>query len=122
MAPFSRSVLRLKPRDRRILVLAGASGGIGAIFHAPLGAALFAPEVLYQATEFEFEAILPCIVSAIIASSIFDQYFGRQALFFPGNVDFVPIELVPYCLFGLLCAGVGYCLRQIFLRLTGSVF
>jgi CIC family chloride channel protein len=105
---FFASVLRLKPRDRRILVLAGASGGIGAIFHAPLGAALFAPEVLYQATEFEFEAILPCVVSAIIASSIFDQYFGRQALFFPGSVDFMLIELIPYCLFAFLCAGVGY--------------
>ena len=105
---FLASVLKLKPRDRRILVLAGASGGIGAIFHAPLGAALFAPEVLYQATEFEFEAILPCIVAAIVASSIFDQYFGRQVLFFPGQVDFHLIELIPYFLFGVVCAAVGY--------------
>jgi chloride channel protein, CIC family len=105
---FFASILRLKPRDRRILVLAGASGGIGAIFHAPLGAALFAPEVLYQATEFEFEAILPCIVSAIIASSIFDQHFGRQALFFPGSVDFHLIELIPYVVFSFVCAAVGY--------------
>jgi len=30
-----------------------------AIFQAPLGAALFAPEVLYRDTEFEYEAILP---------------------------------------------------------------
>ena len=87
---FLATVLKLKPRDRRILVLAGAAGGIGAIFHAPLGAALFAPEVLYRETEFEFEAILPCIVSSIVASSIFDQYFGRTALFFPGPVDFEP--------------------------------
>ena len=71
---FFASILRLKPRDRRILVLAGAAGAMGAIFHAPLGAALFAPEVLYQATDFEFEAILPCIVSAIVASSLFDRY------------------------------------------------
>jgi chloride channel protein, CIC family len=105
---FFASVLRLKPRDRRILVLAGASGGIGAIFHAPLGAALFAPEVLYQATEFEFEAILPCIVSAIVASSVFDQYFGRQALFFPGSVNFNLIELIPYVFFSFVCAAVGY--------------
>ncbi|MGD0827553.1 MAG: chloride channel protein [Desulfobaccales bacterium] len=45
---FLATVLKLKPRDRRILVLAGAAGGIGAIFHASLGAALFAPEVLYR--------------------------------------------------------------------------
>jgi CIC family chloride channel protein len=105
---FLASALKLKSRDRRILVLAGASGGIGAIFHAPLGAALFAPEVLYRAAEFEFEAILPCIVAAIVASSIFDQYYGRQTLFMPGLVDFHLVELLPYCLFGVVCAGVGY--------------
>ena len=58
------SLLKLEVRERRILVLAGAAGGIGAIFQAPLGAALFAPEVLYRETEFEYEAILPCIVSS----------------------------------------------------------
>ena len=102
------TVLKLKHRDRRILVLAGAAGGLGAIFHAPLGCALFAPEVLYRETEFEFEAILPCIVSAIVASSIFDRYFGRAALFFPGPVDFDLVELVPYAIFAIVCALVGY--------------
>jgi CIC family chloride channel protein len=102
------TLMKLKPRDRRILVLAGAAGGLGAIFHAPLGAALFAPEVLYRETEFEYEAILPCIISSIVASSIFDQYFGRSALFFPGPVDFAPVELLPYVIFGVVCALAGY--------------
>jgi CIC family chloride channel protein len=111
---FFATVFKLKPRDRRILVLAGAAGGIGAIFHAPLGAALFAPEVLYRETEFESEAILPCIVSSIVASSIFDQYFGRTALFFPGPVDFATVEFLPYALFGVVCAGVGYLYVKLF--------
>lgn len=111
---FLAGLLRLKPRDRRILVLAGAAGGIGAIFHAPLGAALFAPEVLYREAEFEFEAILPCIVSAIVASSIFDQWYGRTALFFPGPVNFEPRELVPYTIFGVVCAVVGYFYIKVF--------
>jgi CIC family chloride channel protein len=111
---FLASALRLNPKDRRILVLAGAAGGIGAIFHAPLGGALFAPEVLYRAAEFEFEAIMPCIISAIVASSIFDQYFGRQALFNPGPVDFQLIELLPYCLFGVVCAIVGFIYIKVF--------
>lgn len=111
---FLATILKLKPRDRRILILAGAAGGIGAIFHAPLGAALFAPEVLYRETEFEFEAILPCIVSSIVASSIFDQYYGRTALFFPGPVNFEPVELLPYALFGVVCALVGYVYVKLF--------
>src|SRR3990170_7276060 len=47
------TTLRLKPRERRILVLAGAAGGIGGVFQGPLGAAPFAPEVLFPGTGFE---------------------------------------------------------------------
>jgi CIC family chloride channel protein len=108
------SLMRLRARDRRILVLAGAAGGIGAIFHAPLGAAMFAPEVLYRETEFEFEAIMPCIVASIVASSVFDQYSGRATLFFPGPVNFEPKELLAYVLFGGICALVGYVYIKVF--------
>jgi CIC family chloride channel protein len=108
------SLMRLRARDRRILVLAGAAGGIGAIFHAPLGAAMFAPEVLYRETEFEFEAIMPCIVASIVASSVFDQYSGRATLFFPGPVNFEPKEMLAYVLFGGVCALVGYVYIKVF--------
>jgi len=112
---FLASVLKLRPRERRILVLAGAAAGIGAIFHAPLGAALFAPEVLYREMEFEFEAILPCVVSSIVAYSIFSEVYGRNALFSPGPVDFaLPTELIPYTLFGVICALVGYVYVKVF--------
>jgi len=75
------SLLKLKARERRILVLAGAAGGIAAIFQAPLGAALFAPEVLYRETEFEYEAILPCIVSSITSYAVYTQLYkgGRSS-------------------------------------------
>jgi CIC family chloride channel protein len=103
------SLLKLKARERRILVLAGAAGGIGAIFQAPLGAALFAPEVLYRETEFEYDAILPCIVSSIIAYAVYSQLYKGGALFFPGPVDFtIPKELLPYGLFGVVCAVAGF--------------
>ncbi|MDD5760927.1 MAG: chloride channel protein [bacterium] len=103
------ALLKLKPRERRILVLAGAAGGIGAIFQAPLGAALFAPEVLYRETEFEYDAILPCIVSSITAYAVYSQLYKGGALFFPGTVDFtLPQELLPYSLFGILCALAGF--------------
>ena len=39
---FLGRLLRLTPSERRLLVLAGAAGGIGAIFRAPLGGAMFA--------------------------------------------------------------------------------
>ena len=39
---FLGRLLRLTPSERRLLVLAGAAGGIGAIFRAPLGGAFLA--------------------------------------------------------------------------------
>jgi CIC family chloride channel protein len=119
---FLASVLQLKPRTRRILLLAGAASGIGAIFHAPLGAALFAPEVLYRETELEYEAILPCIVASIVADSIFWQIDQRPALFFPGPVKFDLVELVPYLIFGVVCAVVGYIYIKVFYGMRDHVF
>lgn len=54
--------LTLTAKDRRILLLAGAAGGLGAIFHAPLGGALTAVEVLYS-DDFEAEALLPSVIT-----------------------------------------------------------
>jgi len=109
------TLLKLKARERRILVLAGAAGGIGAIFQAPLGAALFAPEVLYRETEFEYEAILPCIVSSITSYAVYTQLYKRGALFFPGPVDLsLPGELLPYALFGVVCALTGFLYVRVF--------
>lgn len=117
------SLLNLTSRDRRILVLAGAAGGIGAIFQAPLGAALFAPEVLYRETEFEYEGILPCIVSSIIANSVYSQVYERRALFSPGRVDFVlASELVPYAVFGVVCALAGLLYVRAFYGLRDKLF
>ncbi|MGD0826459.1 MAG: chloride channel protein [Desulfobaccales bacterium] len=116
------TVLKLKPRDRRILVLAGAAGGLGAIFHAPLGAALFAPEVLYREMEFESRAILPCVLASINAYCIFDLLYKPGALFFPGPVGFAFIEMPPYLLFGLVCALVGYFYIKVFYGLRDYFF
>ncbi|WP_291329796.1 chloride channel protein [Desulfovibrio sp. UCD-KL4C] len=115
--------LNLKPRERRVLLLAGAAGGIGAIFQAPLGAALFVPGVLYRETEYEYEAILPCIISSIMAHAVFSEIYGRHALFHPGNVAFdMPVELIPYAIFGIVCAFVGFIYIKFFYGMRDYFF
>ncbi|MGE4539248.1 MAG: chloride channel protein [Desulfovibrio sp.] len=115
--------LKLDTADRRILLLAGAAGGIGAIFQAPLGAALFVPGVLYRDTEYEFEALLSCIIASISAYAVFSQVFGRQALFTPGPVHFaMPVELLPCLIFGVLCAAAGYIYIKVFYGLRDHFF
>jgi len=46
LALFFATILKLKPRDRRIRWAGRGAAASGPSFHAPLGAALFAPEVL----------------------------------------------------------------------------
>ncbi|GHT27173.1 chloride channel protein [Planctomycetales bacterium] len=62
---------RLNGKDRRILFLAGAAGGLGAIFQIPFGGALVAVEVLYASTAIELSALIPCIVSSVTGYSVF---------------------------------------------------
>ena len=60
---------KLKPRERRILLLAGAAGGFGAIFRAPLGGAVTAVEVPYR-EDLETDALVPCVISSVTAYAI----------------------------------------------------
>jgi len=106
---FLASVLKVSDRERRIMVLAGAAGGIGAIFKAPLGAALFATEVLYRREDFEFEAIIPCILSSIVAFMVFTFHDGTAAIFhIPVFSLATPAQLPFYAVLGVLCALVGF--------------
>ncbi|MDR1485784.1 MAG: chloride channel protein [Planctomycetaceae bacterium] len=74
-------MLRLSVRDRRVLLLAGAAGGLGAIFQIPVGAALYVTEVLYASTAIELGAVVPCLVASIAGYSIFYLIHGNLRLF-----------------------------------------
>jgi CIC family chloride channel protein len=109
-ASFLASLLKMDDRDRRIMLLAGAAGGISAIFKAPLGAALFATEVLYRKPEFEFEGIIPSIISSIVAYTVFTFYYGWGTVFHIPKLSPViaPSEFLIYGVFGICCAIVGF--------------
>lgn len=73
----------LNGKDRRILFLAGAAGGLGAILQIPFGGALIAVEVLYASTALELSALIPCIVASLTGYSVFrilHIYFYGQPL------------------------------------------
>lgn len=117
------SLLKLSDSERRILLLAGAAGGIGAIFKAPLGAALFSAEVLYSKEDFEFEAIIPCILSSIVGFMIFTLHDGTGTIFhIPAFALATPMQLPFYGVLGLLCALVGYVYVKVFYGMRDRVF
>jgi len=108
---FVATRLGLSVSDRRILLLAGMAGGVGATFRSPLGGALFAVEVLYRDPEFEHEGLIPCIISSIIAYSLFGAVTGWEPLLATPHFRFEqPSELLIFLVLGVACAllGVGY--------------
>ncbi|MFQ5699216.1 MAG: chloride channel protein [Myxococcota bacterium] len=99
--------LGLSARDRRILLLAGAAGGLGAIFRAPLGSALTAIEVLYM-EDFESDALVPCVISSVTAYVLFVSVLGGAQIFaVPPLPIATPIEIPGYLLLALVAAPVG---------------
>jgi CIC family chloride channel protein len=122
---FVATKLKLSTADRRILLLAGMAGGIGATFRSPLGGALFAVEVLYRDPEFENEGLIPCIISSIVAYSLFGAVTGWEPLLETPRFHFdQPSEMILYLVLGIVCAFFGlfytktfYGMRNLFRKL-----
>lgn len=82
------ATLRRRPEDeRRLLVLIGMAAGLSAIFRTPIGAAIFAIEVLYYEMEFESSALLYTILASVVAYTINGIFDGWEPLFsLPANL------------------------------------
>jgi len=121
---FLSDRLKLSDWERRMLILSGAAGGVGAIFRAPLGGALFAVEVLYASTAVEFSAIVPCVVASVVAYSVFSSICGPGLAFIvPESLAFEgPSELPFYLVFAIVCAVAGFLYIWCFYGMRDNVF
>ncbi len=109
--------LGLTGRQRRILLLAGAAGGLGAIFRAPLGGAITAVEVLY-CEDFEAEALLPAVVSSVVAYTLFAFVFGGRAILSTPNYNFTNAFELPFYLALAVAASLA---ARLFIRVFFAV-
>lgn len=102
---FLGNVFNLSNREKRILMVSGLAAGIGAIFRAPMGAAIFATEVLYKEADFEYEALMASAISSITAYSVFSSLFGWQHMFsVPTMYFYKPLELISYSVLAITIA------------------
>jgi chloride channel protein, CIC family len=112
------SLLKRPDRERRLLVLMGMAAGLSAIFRSPIGTAIFAVEVLYSGMDFEAEALMYCMLAAIVAYAVNGWFVGWQPLFR------VPPELSAthlldygwYIALGAVSGIVGAILPEVFYR------
>lgn len=109
--------------ERKLLVLIGMAAGLSAIFRTPIGAAIFAIEILYDDMEFETGALLYTILASVVAYTVNGIFDGWEPLFM------VPADLAvshasdyfEYALLGLAGGVVAVILPVVFYR-TRDVF
>ena len=116
------TLLKLSHAQRRILLLAGTAGGLGAIFRAPLGGAITSVEILYR-EDFESDALIPCVISSIVAYSIYTVAFGSASIFSIPEVRLSSFyELGIYLFLGVLCVLVGIFYVKVFYGMRDRLF
>ncbi len=118
-ASIYATLLHRPDRERRLLVLMGMAAGLSAIFRSPIGTALFAVEVLYGGIEFEAEALLYCLLAAIVAYAVNGLFTGWASLFVvPQAVRFTGLrDFGWYIALGLASGVVGTILPEMFYRI-----
>ena len=101
------TLLKLGIRYKRILMIAGMAGTLSAVFHSPIGAALFAVEVLYR-RDIEAEGIVSSLISSITAYAISTHIMGYTwllpRLIYNMIQLFTPTMLLNYILLAVLSA------------------
>jgi CIC family chloride channel protein len=109
----------------RLMAIIGTGAGIGAIFRAPLGGAIFAAGVLYRETDFEYEALMPGFIASIVAYAVFLSFsglpFGPIFALHTG-FHFSPLQLPFYLLLGVLVVPAGFLYIKMFYGLRDRVF
>ena len=68
-------------QERRFLILVGMAAGLSAVFHSPIGTAIFAVEVLYSTMEFESHVLIYTLLASVVAYAVNGVFVGLQPLF-----------------------------------------
>ena len=117
--------LGLSDREVRVMMMVGAGAGIGAIFRAPLGGALFCAAVLYRDTDYEYEVLMPGFMGSIVAYSIFTAFSGLPfgtVFILPEVFVFEPLQLPFFLLLGVAMMAVSHLYVKVFYGMRDHVF
>ncbi len=117
------TAFRVSDYERRIMVLAGAAGGIGAIFRAPLGGALVVCELLYRNMQFEHDAVIPALLTAVVGYTVYALFNGWSPMFQTSSTVFDhPENLLVYLVLGVCVAALGWLYVKVFYGMRDHVF
>jgi chloride channel protein, CIC family len=116
------SLLQRPEKERRLLVLMGMAAGLSAIFRSPIGTAIFAVEVLYGGMDFEADALIYCMLAAIVAYAVNGWFVGWRSLFqVPARVSATGLaDYGWYAALGIASGVVATILPEVFYRIRDA--
>lgn len=98
-------VFKLRPQDRRWLLMAGIAAGFAAVFGTPWAGAAFALEVLWVGRLRYDHAVWPCLLAAFLADQVCTTLWGVHHTVY--RVDLIPAVSVQG-LGAVVVAGVAF--------------
>lgn len=115
---FIGQIFKLERRKLVLITAAGAAGGLGAIFNAPIAGVLFAMEAVLE--EFNTKGFCYLVLSSVVATQICKTIIGNRVLLnMPDAVWGRWPELVVFALMGIVGGVIGVSF-VLFLDKTGT--
>lgn len=109
------SLMHLNAKKRTLLIGCGAAGAISAIFGAPIGAVIFAIEVILL--EISTTSFIPLLIASVMGSLTSLILIGNDSLFnFNLQGSFLASHMPYYLLLGILCGLVSLYFSRIVRR------
>ncbi len=94
LASLVSQILRIRPRDMQLLVIAGLVAGISGTFNAPIGALLFGLEIFRP--RFEASCLIPLIMASVIGKITASYFLGDYPAFIiPKDIGTIPLNEYP---------------------------
>jgi H+/Cl- antiporter ClcA len=102
LADHLRQFLGLNDTDRRLMIMAGISGGFGSVFGTPIAGFVFGLEV-QSVGRIRYEGVIPCLVAAVVGDLV-TRAWGVTHSHYPAlaNVEIEPVLLIKIVIAGIL--------------------
>lgn len=117
LADSLRRFLGLNQEDRRLMLMAGISGGFGSVFGTPIAGFVFGMEV-QSVGRIRYEGIIPCLIAAVVGDLV-TRAWGVTHTHYPSLTN---VSLDAGLLFKVAAAGVVFGLASLlFIELTHGI-
>lgn len=112
-------VFNLSPYEKTVLIAAGASAGIAAVFNSPIAGVLFALEILIG--EITIPTFIPLLIASATGVVVAKVLYSRQ-LFHLVTDGWVMSALPFYIILGLLCGWTAVYITKVAGKLEQGIF